>query len=59
MVGTSHILHRAQPKGEEKKHKKGDAKRDYYNGAFGVNLVLCLGNACLIKDLSSWTVTEL
>ena len=59
MVGTSRILHRAQPKGEDKMYKKGEAKRDYYHGAFGVNLFLCLGNVCLIKDLSAWVVTEL
>ena len=59
MVGTSHILHRSQPKGEDKKYKKGEAKRDYYHGAFGVNLFLRLGNVCLIKDLSAWAVTEL
>ena len=38
VVGTSSILHRAQPKGGVGKHKKEEAKRDPYENSFGVCL---------------------
>ena len=44
MVGTSPTLYRAQPKGRDRKYKKGEAKRDHDHG-----LLPCLRSVCQIK----------
>ena len=52
MVGTSPILHRAQPKGKDRKYKKGEVKRDRRTTPL---LLVCphvLG-VSVVKDLSA------
>ena len=39
VVGTSSILHGAQPKKGAWKYKKGEAKRNGYNSSFGLGLI--------------------
>ena len=58
VVGTSPILHKAQPKEGDGKYKKGEAKMDEEDDAFGVGLLPCIGRVCLIKDLY-WAITSL
>ena len=53
VVGSSPILHRAQPKVGDRKCKKGEAKRVKDDDSFGTGLLPCLGSVCLIKDLSA------
>ena len=52
MVGASPILHRAQPKGGDRKYKKEEAKRDREDDSFVVGLLPYLGNVHVIKDVS-------
>ena len=54
MVSTSPILHRAQGRRGDRKYKKGEAKRDHQDDAFGIGLLPCFGSVCLIKDMSAW-----
>ena len=58
VVGTSPILHKAQPKEGDGKYKREEAKMDEEDDAFGFGLLPCVGSVCLIKDLY-WVITSL
>ena len=52
MADTSCVLHRAKPKGGDRKYKKEEAKRDREDDSFVVGLLPYLGNVHVIKDVS-------
>ena len=56
VVGTSPILYRVYPEEGDRKHKKGEVKRDRHeeHDSFEVNWLPCLGSVCLVKHLSAW-----